>query len=233
MTHTNKAIRVAGTWLAIASLLMVVTFIFHGPVPNGLNDQMNSIAEGATRWSVVHWVAAAALSLFTVTSLVVLTAGSRLTEGWWTLTAWAVLPVGALWTMTTAVAEATVIANAAVAGNIETFQAWWPFAEGKATGFTFVALAVAVIAGNEAQSSERAVPVWSAWAAMVAGLASFAGWAVGVWVGISLGTLVWVVSSLLMSLWTLWFGVVLMRSKTDEVTGMVTDMTKEQKAAVQ
>lgn len=40
MTHTKKAIRVAGTWLAIASLLMVVTFIFHGPVPNSLDDQI-------------------------------------------------------------------------------------------------------------------------------------------------------------------------------------------------
>lgn len=233
MTNTKKAIQVAGTWLAIASLLMVITFIFHGPVPNTLNDQMQSVAQGAARWSTVHWIAAIALSLFVVTGLMVLTTQSRLTEGWWTMTAWAVLSVGALWTMTTAVAEATVITNAAVAGNMETFQAWWAFSEGKATGFTFVALAIAVIAGNEAQSSDRAVPVWSAWVAMVAGLTSFAGWALGVWIGIGLGSLLWVASSLLMTLWTLWFGIALMRSKTDEVTGMVTDLTKEQRAAAQ
>ena len=218
MTRTNKAIRVAGAWLAMASLLMTATLIFHGPIAHDHHDQMQSIAEGVIRWTTVHWVAAA-LSLFAVTGLLVLTAGSRLTNDWWTLTAWAVLPVGALWTMITAVTEATVITNAAVAGNTETFQAWWAFAEGMATGFTFVALAVAVIAGNEIQSSERAVPVWSAWIAMIAGSASFAGWALGMWLGISLGNLVWVVSSLLMSLWTLWFGTALMRSGLTSAQG--------------
>lgn len=211
MTHTKKAIQVAGTWLAIASLLMVVTFVFHGPLAHDLNEQMQSIAQGATRWSTVHWIAAIALSLFTVTGLVVLTARSRLTEGWWTMTAWAVLPVGALWTLATAVASATAVANAAVSGNVETFQTWWAFSEGNATGFTFVALATAVIAGNEIQSSERAVPVWSAWVAVAAGLTSFVGWALGMWIGVDVGNLVWVASSLLMSLWTFWFGVALMR----------------------
>jgi hypothetical protein len=213
MNHTSKTIRIAGSWLAIASLLMVVTFIFHGPIAHEHSDQMNSIATGVIRWTAVHWVAAVALSLFAVSGLLVLSAGSRLTKGWWTTTAWAVLPVGALWTMITAVTEATVIANAAISGNIETFDAWSAFSEGMATGFTFVALAVAVIAANEVQSFERVVPVWSAWIGMLAGIASFGGWALGMWIGIDLGNLVWVVSSLLMSLWTFWFGAALMRSE--------------------
>jgi hypothetical protein len=211
MTQTKKAIQVAGAWLAIASLLMVATLILHGPIAPAPLDQMGSIAAGVTRWTAAHWIAAIALSLFAVSGLMVLIAGSRLTETWWTLTAWAVLPVGALWTMITAVAEATVIANAAVAGNLETFEAWWAFSEGMATGFAFVALAVALIAGNEIQSSKRTVPVWSAGVGMIAGVASFVGWALGMWLGISLGNLVWVVSSLIMSLWTLWFGIDLMR----------------------
>jgi len=45
-----------------------------------------------------------------------------------------------------AVAEATVVTEAAVSGCDETFAAWWRFAEGKANGFAFVALPVAVIA---------------------------------------------------------------------------------------
>lgn len=232
MTHTKKAIQVAGTWLAIASLLMVVTFIFHGPIAQDHQDQMQSIATGVIRWSTVHWVAAIAFSLFAVTGLVVLTARSHLTEGWWTMTAWAVLPIGALWTLITAVAEATVITNAAVSGNTETFQEWWAFAEAMGSGFTFMALAIAVIAGNEVQSSERVVPVWSAWIAMAAGLASFAGWALGMWIGISPGNLVWLISSLLMILWTLWFGIALMRSQTEVVTGRADDRAKEPRAAV-
>jgi hypothetical protein len=212
MTQANKAMRVGGAWLAIASFLMILALALHGPIAPDPGDQMARIAEAAVRWSVAHWIAAAGLSLYAVTGLVVLTSQSRLTEGWWTMTAWAVIPVGALWTMTTAVAETTVVASAAASGSSETFQAWWAFAEGKAHGYAFVALALAVIAGNEARSSAGATPAWSAWAAMLAGIASFAGWVLGMWFGIGLGSPLWVASSIVMSVWALWFGVALTRS---------------------
>jgi len=215
MPHTNTAVRVAGTWLAIASSLLIAALVVHGPLAPDLSDQMKKIADGAMAWSVIHWVSAASLSLYAVTGLIVLTSGSRLAGGWWTMTAWAVLTVSALWTMTTAVIEATVVTNAAVAGAKEMFEAWWAFAEGKASGIAFFALAVAVISGNEAQSSERAVPAWSAWIAMVSGVASFAGWALGRWFGVDFGNLLWVASSVLMSVWTLWFGFALMRSRVN------------------
>jgi hypothetical protein len=215
MAHTNTAVRVAGTWLAIASFLLVVALAVHGPLAPDLGDQMKKIADGPMAWSVIHWVSAASLSLYAVTGLVVLTSGSRLAGGWWTMTAWAVLTVSALWTMTTAVAEATVVTNAAVSGTKEMFDAWWAFAEGKASGIAFLALALAVISGNEAQSAERAVPAWSAWIAMSSGLASFAGWALGRWIGVDSGNLLWVASSVLMSVWTLWFGFALMRSRAN------------------
>ncbi len=217
MPHTNTAVRVAGTWLAIASSLLIAALVVHGPLAPDLSDQMKKIADGATAWSVIHWVSSASLSLFAVTGLIVLTSGSRLTGGWWTMTAWAVLTVSALWTMTTAVAEATVVTKAAVSGAKEMFEAWWAFAEGKASGIAFLALAVAVISGNEAQSSERAVPAWSAWIAMVSGVASFAGWALGRWLGVDFGNLLWVASSVLMSVWTLWFGLALMRSRVNVI----------------
>jgi hypothetical protein len=204
MPHTNTAVRVAGTWLATASSLLVAALVLHGPLALELSDQMKKIADGAMAWPVLHWISAASLSLYAVTGLVV-------------LTAWAVLTVSALWTMTTAVAEATVVTNAAVSGAKEMFEAWWAFAEGKATGIAFLALAVAVISGNEAQSSERAVPAWSAWIAMVAGVASFAGWALGRWFGVDFANLLWVASSILMSVWTLWFGFALMRSRANVI----------------
>jgi hypothetical protein len=215
MPQTNTAVRVAGTWLAIASTLLIAALIGHGPLAHNLSDQMKKIADGAMTWSVIHWVSAASLSLYAVTGLIVLTSGSRLAVGWWTMTAWAVLTVSALWVMTTAVIEATVVTNAAVAGAKEMFEAWWAFAEGKASGIAFFALAIAVISGNEAQSSAGAVPAWSAWIAMVSGVASFAGWALGRWLGVDFGNLLWVASSVLMSMWTLWFGVALMRSRVN------------------
>jgi hypothetical protein len=217
MAHARVAVRVGGTWLAIASFLMVLALAFHGPIAPDLNEQMKRIADGAMRWSVVHWIAAAALSLYALTGLVVLISGSRLTEGWWTMTAWAVFCVSALWTMTTAVAEATVVTNAALSGAQETFAAWWAFAEGKATGFAFFALAVAVIAGNEARSSGRATPAWPAWVGAAAGVASFSGWALGMWFGVGLGNLLWVASSVVMCLWNAWFGVALARSQANAV----------------
>jgi hypothetical protein len=52
---------------------------------------------------------------------------------------------------------------------------------------------------------------------MVAGVASFAGWALGMWFGVAVGNLLWVASSILMSLWTLWFGVGMMRSRSNAI----------------
>ncbi len=48
---------------------------------------------------------------------------------------------------------------------------------------------------------------------MVAGFSFFAGWALGMWFEVGIGSLLWVASSIVMSLWTLWFGVALMRSQ--------------------
>jgi hypothetical protein len=212
MTRTNIAVRAGGAWLAGASALMIAGIALHGPIAPDLSDQMIRIASRPTTWAVSHWIAAAGLSAHAVAGLIVLTSGSRLTQGWGTLTAWAVLPIAALWTMTTAVAEATVVTNAAVSGNTEVFESWWSFAEGKATGFSFLALAVAVIAGNEARSPAAATPAWSAWAAMAAGIASFIGWALSMWFGFGQASLVWLASSILMSVWTTWFGVAVARS---------------------
>ena len=219
MTHTNKSVRVGGAWLAAASFLMIAALGIHGPIDPDLDVQMGRVADAGIRWSIVHWIAAAALSLYAVTGLIVLNSGSRLTDGLWTMGAWSVITVGALCTMVTAVAETTVVTNAALSGSIEMFRAWWAFAEGMANGFAFLALAVAVVAGNEARASSGSMPAWSAWIAMVAGIASFAGWALGMWFGIRAGNLLWVAASIVMSGWTLWFGVALMRIELPQAEG--------------
>lgn len=140
------------------------------------------------------------------------------------MSAWGVLTIGALWTMTTAVAEATVVSAAAAAGDTATFEAWWAFSEGKATGFMFLALAVAVIAGNEAQTALRATPAWASYIAVVAGIGAFLGWPLGMWFGITLGSFIWVVASLVMSLWTLWFGLGLAKIGLRSHNGIKSDL---------
>lgn len=212
MVPSNLAVRAGGMWLATASILMIAVLVLHGPIAPNPNDQMAMIAHSPLRWAVAHWLAAASLSLYAVSGLIMLTSKSRLIGGLWTLTAWAVVTIGGLWTMTTAVAETTVVADAAASGSIETFEAWWAFSEGKANGFAFVALALAVVAGNEARAEAGVVPAWSAWFAAGAGLASFGGWALGMWFDLAGGSLLWVAASIAMSIWTLCFGVALARA---------------------
>lgn len=215
--HADTAIQTAGGWLAIASLGMIAVFALHGPLAADLGEQMTRIAAAPLRWRLAHWLAAAALSCFAVTGLLVLSAGSRLTMRGATRSAWAILLVGALWTLTTALAEATAVTAAAIEGQRETFEAWWVFAEGKANGFAFVALAIAIIAWAEFRSGDRATPGWAAGIGAVAGVTSFAGWALGMWLGVAVGSLIWVVASMVMSAWTFWFGLVLARSRTAAV----------------
>lgn len=212
MPQTDTHMRVAGAWLGAGGLLLATALVFHGPPAVDVTDQMQIVAGGAGRWATVHWIAAAALSLFAVAGLVVLSAGSRLTGDWWTMSAWAVLPVGALWTMTTAVAEATAVTAAAVSGNVAMFESWWAFSEGKANGFAALALAIVLVARNEARASDRVMPVWASWTGVVVAAGSFLGWVLGSWLGIGAGGPIWLLSSLVMCLWLLWFGVALMRT---------------------
>jgi hypothetical protein len=203
--------RASGAWLALAAIILAVALIFHGPIAPDNSVQMLNIADGSLRWAVVHWAAAAALSFFAIASLIALTAGSRLTQEWWTLSAWALLPVGALWTVTTAVAEATVIYDAAIADNRAVYETWWMFAEGNANGFAAMALAFSVIAANEARTADGATPLWASSIAAVAGAASFAGWVLGMWLGLAFGAPIWVIASIVMCLWLVWFGLSLAR----------------------
>jgi hypothetical protein len=99
MTSDQADPRVAGVWLATASVLLV----------------------------------AASLSGFAVVSLLFLVSGSRLAGTGWMRSAWPVVFVGALWTLTTALTEVTVIADLAASGDLSQFEAWWSFAEGNGT----------------------------------------------------------------------------------------------------
>lgn len=215
-THPEKALQAGGAWLAMASVLMVAALGLHGPIDPDPREMMAMIADGAGRWAVAHWIAAASLSSFAVSGLILLSSRSRLTDGAWSLTGWAMITVGSLWTMTTAVAETTVMPEAAVSGLEETFSAWWAFAEGKAHGFAFVALAIALIAGRQARDPAKHTPAWAAWVAVAAGIGAFAGWALGMWLGVAIGSLLWLASSIVMCLWTLWLGAALTRAPVPE-----------------
>lgn len=215
MSHSTTATKVAGGSLATASLLLAAAVAFHGPPHPDLAVQMQHVAEAPMQWAAVHWAAAISLSLFAIAGVVMLSAGSRLTQSVSATFAWAVLLVGALWTKVTAVAEATVVAGAAAAGDQATFNAWWAFSEGMGNGFVCLALAGALIAGNEARSGRGTTPGWAAWIGTVAGTAAFIGWAMFSWVSIPIGGPIWLISSLVMCLWFAWFGAALALTGVD------------------
>lgn len=218
MTSDRSALRAAGAWLASASLLLVLTLALHGPLHPDIEVQMARIAESASRWAVAHWIAAASLSCFMIASLLLLVHGSRLTSTGTLSSAWAVVLVGALWTLTTALVEATAIIGLAESGDLPRFRSWWVFAQGKANGFSLLAVAVSVIAWNETRDPRRFVPRWSAAVGTTAALASFAGWALGVWFDIGPANLLWVLASVVMCLWLAWLGIALARARESGAT---------------
>lgn len=213
----DTRVSVGGAMLAIGSLLLVVGFVLHPPPSPDPAEFMATIAENPTRWVAAHGVTAISLSVFVIAGLIMLTAGSRFTQHWWTISAWAVLIVSALWTTTAAVVEATAITQAAITDDIATFEVWNAFAEIHSAAFLFFVLAAAVIAGHEARSAYQITPVWASWLGAVAGVAAFGGMILVFVLGIALGGLVWLVSTIVMSLWLFWFGVALVRSQDTAV----------------
>ena len=213
MTSDQTALRVAGAWLAAAALLLALALVFHGPLHPDLETQMLHIAESAARWSAVHWTAAAALSCFAIAAVLMLVSRSRMTSTGATISAWGVVLVGSVWTLTTAITEVTVIADLARSRDFARFKLWWAFAEGHGNGFAMLAVAVALIAWNEHRDPYRTLPQWSAAVGTVAGLASFAGWVLGVWLNVGPANLVWLVASGTMCLWLAWLGTTLARTR--------------------
>ncbi len=214
MSPADTGMRVAGAWLAIASVLLGFVLVGHGPIHPDLAQQMQVIASGVTLWVVVHWAAAAALSLFVVASLIVLTAGSRLTER--------VGPIvgGGF--------------RSARFGHDDRRGRGTPsrsrrrndMADSRSGGRSPRAgqrLHVPLPGGcrdrrNEALSRQQVTPTWASLVGVVAGLGAFVGWPLGMWFGIGLGSLVWVASSFVMALWTLWFGLGLARTEISAST---------------
>ena len=228
MTSDQSGLRAAGAWLAAASLLLVVTLTLHGPLHPDIEAQMARIAESTSRWAVAHWIAAASLSCFMIASLLLLVRDSRLTSTGTLISAWAVVLVGALWTLTTAITEATAIIGLAASGDLPRFTSWWVFAQGNANGFSALALAVSVIAWNETRDPRRLVPKWSAAVGTAAGLASFAGWALGVWFDIGPANLLWVLASIVMCVWLAWLGAALARASESGGVGSLYQSGQQQ-----
>ena len=209
-TARRTATRVGGVWLAAGSLLMIAGLGLHGPIPPELGDRMTSIAGRPLAWTVAHWIAAAGLSLLAGAGLIILTSASRLTRRGRAMTAWMVVTLGALWTVTTAVAEATAVTATALSGDAEPFATWWSFAEGHAIGVVIVCLAVAVIATDDARSPHPSPRRWPATPPpSPASPRSPAGrWGCG---SACRPEVSWVAAAILVSGWTLWFGLALAR----------------------
>lgn len=197
--------RTARLWLGAGASLLVAALIFHGPPDPDLTVQLHHVADGSDRWSIVHWTAA--ISLFLISGAAFLTllgaaAGAAMTghPG-----AWMVMALGGLTTFTTAVSEATVVAAAAHAGDQAAFDTWWAFSSGMANGFFALAIAVGLIALAELLAEDGRLPKWAAAIGTATGFLSALGWSLGEQLGIAIGGPIWLISTIVMCLWLIWF----------------------------
>lgn len=226
---TDTNIRVGGAWLAIGAIALVVSLLLHAQPSPDPNEFMANIAATPTQWVIAHWLAAISSSLFVIAGLIILTTNSRLTHEWWTLTAWAVVIVGSLWIMSTALIEATVVTAAAVDGDTATFVEWQLFGQALASAFVGVAAALALIAYNEAQNGPETTPVWASWIGAAVGIVAAVAFALIIGFGVSMAGIVWIPTTILMSVWVLWFGVSLARSDGISLTSTpASDTTGEE-----
>ena len=208
-SQSNNA--VAGLWLGTGASLLIVALIFHGPPDPDLSVQMQHVAESHTRWALVHWTAAAALFLISGAGFLNLIDQNTGGSSRGLRSAWLILALGALLTVSTAVSEAAVVSAAAHAGDMAAFHDWWEFAGGMANGFFALALATALIALAEARSDASRMPAWSNFAGTAFGVLSAVGWSLGEHFGIGIGGPVWLISTLLMCVWLAWFGFAALR----------------------
>lgn len=211
-SSVDTRIRVGGAWLAIGAIAFIVSLLLHAQPSPDPNEFMANIAAAPTQWMVAHWLAAISASLFVIAGLIILTTTSRLTHNWWTVTAWAVVIVGSLWIVSTALIEATVVTTAAVEGDTATFVEWQLFGQALASAFVAVAPALALVAFNEARNGPETTPVWASWIGAAAGVVAGVAFVLVLGVGIAVAGLIWITSTIVMSLWVLWFGVALARS---------------------
>jgi len=197
--------RTARIWLGAGGALLTAALVFHGPPDPDLTGQLHNIADGTHRWAMVHWTAAVALFLLSgaaFLSLVGSATGDRLPGH---PSAWMVMALGALTTVTTAVTEASVVSVVAHVGDQTAFNTWWAFSGGMANGFFALAIAVGMIALAEARSDDRQLPQWAAAVGTAAGFLSALGWCLDEQLGIAIGGPIWLISTIIMCLWLIAF----------------------------
>ena len=199
---------IAGLWLGTGASLLIIALVFHGPPDPDLTVQMHHVAEGHTRWALVHCTAAVALFLMSGAGFLNL-ADQKAGEG--LRSAWLVFALGALLTVSTAISEAAVVSVAANAGDKAAFNSWWAFGGGMGNGFFALALATALIAIAETRGDANRIPTWSSIAGTVIGVLSAVGWSLGEHFGIGIGGPIWLISTLLMCAWLAWFGFAALR----------------------
>ena len=87
---------IAGLWLGTGASLLIIALVFHGPPDPDLSIQMHHVAEGHTRWALVHWTAAVALFLMSGAGFLNLIDQNTGGSSTGLRSAWLVLALGAL-----------------------------------------------------------------------------------------------------------------------------------------
>ncbi|HEV8359064.1 MAG TPA: hypothetical protein VGR28_01270 [Candidatus Thermoplasmatota archaeon] len=180
----TENLQAAGALLTVGALLLVVGLLAH-PAEGATPDAaMTATAQAAPTWRIAHALMTAGALAFAAGSLLVVTAGSRLTATAAGVAGWTVLALASLAFLPVPALEATTATDAAVAGDAATFGAITSVVFGLIQVVPPLFLALAAAAFTEA----RAATGVARGAAAVGGalaLVGFVGTAGTLWFGIA------------------------------------------------
>lgn len=162
-------IRIAGVWIALFALLTLVSLSIHPLGEEALDNAqtMQVIRASTAQWRASHFLYGLAFLFGSVAGLVVLTSHSRLTDSGLGIAGWSMVTIANIPVSLGALVESTVIADVALANDLEAFDLWY-------SGFlgTTIALFPVTLIGIfliTMQEIRIASPLLPRWASAVAG----------------------------------------------------------------
>ena len=202
----------AGLWLGAGASLLIIALVFHGPPDPDLSVQMHHVAEGHTRWALVHWTAAVALFLISGSGFLNLIDQNTGGSSTGLRSAWLVLALGALLTVSTAVSEAAVVSAAANAGDMAAFALLVGIFGRHGEWFLRPRTRnVRSLRWLKRAAMPAGCPHGPCRGSAIFGVLSAVGWSLGEHFGIGIGGPIWLISTLLMCVWLAWFGFAALR----------------------
>lgn len=196
-------------WLLVGASLFVASAIWHGLIHPGVGataaDSMPRIAAQAAVWQVSHLLFAVAALVFSSAALLVVVDRARTSANGLAIGGWALLVLTGPISAALTTMEATVQADAAVAGDLDRFAMWLSLSRGSEMVLLLIPLALAGVIWGEQGEANAVLPAWASYVGVAGAALVLAAIAGASWLRIeALGPLF--TAGALPMLWLVWFG---------------------------